>query len=77
MNRNKQTEILGGIITVIILILLIFLSNVETNKLSYIESVASSIVNPIQRVFADLGNKIQGNSTYFSNMDSITKENEE
>ena len=29
MNRNKQTEILGGIITVIVLILLIFLSNVE------------------------------------------------
>ena len=77
MNRNKQTEILGGIITVIILILLIFLSNVEVNKLSYIESVASSIVNPIQRVFADLKNKIEGNSTYFSNMDSIIKENEE
>ena len=77
MNRNKQTEILGGIITVIILILLIFLSNVETNKLSYLESFASSIVNPIQRVFADLKNKIEGNSVYFSNMESIQKENEE
>ena len=74
MNRNKQTEILGGVVTVIILILLIFLSNVETNKLSYFESVASSIVNPIQRIFTDLKNKIQGNSTYFSNMDSIIEE---
>ena len=77
MNRNRQTEILGGIITVIILILLIFLSNLEVNKLSYIETVASSVVNPIQRVFADLRNKIEGNSVYFSNMESIMQENEE
>ena len=77
MNRNKQTEILGGIITVIVLILLIFLSNVEVNKLSYLESAASSIINPIQRVFIDLRNKIQGNSAYFSNMETIMEENEE
>ena len=77
MNRNKQTQILGGLVTAIILILLIFLSNVETNKLSYLESVATSIVNPIQRVFTDLRNKIQGNNVYFSNMDSIMAENEE
>lgn len=77
MNRNKQTEILGGIVTVIVLILLIFLSNVEVNKLTYLESVASSIVNPVQRVFLDLRNKIQGNSAYFSNMETIMQENEE
>lgn len=77
MNRNKQTEILGGIITAVILVLLIFLSNVEVDKLSYIESVASSIINPIQRIFVDLKNKIQGNSAYFSNMESIMQENEE
>lgn len=77
MNRNKQTEILGGIITVIVLILLIFLSNVEVNKLSYLESAASSIINPIQRVFVDLKNKIQGNSVYFSDMETIIQENED
>ena len=33
MNRNKQTEVLGVIITIIILILLIFLTNMEVNKL--------------------------------------------
>ncbi len=77
MNRNKQTEILGGIITAVILILLIFLSNVEVDKLSYIESVASSVINPIQRVFVDFRNKIQGNSAYFSNLESIMQENED
>ena len=77
MNRNKQTEILGGIITAVILILLIFLSNVEVDKLSYIESVASSVINPIQRVFVDFRNKIQGNSAYFSNLEIIMQENED
>ena len=77
MNRNKQTEILGGVFTVIVLILLIFLSNVEVNKLSYIESAVSSIINPVQRVFVDFRNKIQGNSAYFSNMETIMQENEE
>ena len=32
MNRNKQSNILGGVITLIILILLIFLSNVQLDK---------------------------------------------
>ena len=77
MNRNKQTEILGEIITIIILVLLIFLSNVETSKLSYLESVASSIINPFQRMVTDLKNKVQGNTNYFSNMESIKAENQE
>ena len=41
MNRNKQSNILGGIITLIILILLVFLSNVKTDKLSFLESTVS------------------------------------
>ena len=77
MNRNKQTEILGEIITIFILVLLIFLSNVETSKLSYLESVASTIINPIQRVITDLKNKVQGNSNYFANLETIKAENEE
>lgn len=77
MNRNKQSNILGGIITLIILVLLIFLSNVQTDKLSFLESSVSSIVNPIQRVFTDLKNKIQGNSAYFMDIDNLQSENEE
>lgn len=77
MNRNKQTEVLGEIITIIILVLLIFLSNVETSKLSYLESAASKIINPIQRIITDVKNKVQGNTSYFANMESIKAENEE
>ena len=77
MSRNKQSNILGGIITLIILVLLIFLSNVQNDKLSFLESVASSVVTPIQRVFTDLKNKIQGNSAYFTDIEKLQVENEE
>ena len=77
MNRNKNTEVFGIIITVIILALLIFLTNVETNKLSYLETVAGNIVNPIQKVFNDIKNKIQGNTSYFADLDTVKAENEE
>jgi rod shape-determining protein MreC len=77
VNRNKQTELLGGIITLIILILLVFLSNVEVNKLSYFETAVNTIISPIQRIITDLKNKIQGNSEYFANMEKIQQENEE
>ena len=56
MNRNKQTEFLGGIVTAIILILLIFLSNLETGKLSFFENFANTVVSPIQNLFISLKN---------------------
>lgn len=77
MNRNKQTEFLGGIITVIILVLLIVLSNVPTGKLSFLESIVSTVVTPVQSLFISLKNKAEGNNQYFSNMDNLIKENEE
>ena len=77
MSRNKQNGLFGGIITLIILILLIFLSNVETDKLSYLESLGSKLTNPIQKVFVDLKNKIVGNTSYFDDIDTLKQENSE
>ena len=77
MGRNKQTSILGAVITIVILVLLIFLTNVKTDKLSFLESAVNSIVTPIQRVFTDLKNKIQGNSAYFTDIETLEQENAE
>lgn len=77
MNRNKQTEFLGVIITIIILVLLIILSNVQIGKLSFLESIVSSVVSPVQNLFISAKNKAQGNNEYFSNMENLIKENEE
>ena len=77
MNRNKQTEVLGGIITVVILISLIFLSNIENGKLSFLEGFANNVVSPVQNLLISLKNKAAGNSQYFSNINDLIQENDE
>lgn len=74
MNR-KRNDAIGVIITVIILILLVFLSNLKIEKISYVENAFSKIVMPIQSGFTYLKNKFQSNDQYFANVDSLKEEN--
>lgn len=75
MGRNKQNGLLGEIITLAILILLIFLSNVETSKVSYLEGLGSKIINPIQKIFVDLKSKVTSDTNYFDTMEKLKEEN--
>ncbi len=74
---KKKTGIIGIAITVVILILLVFLSNIKTGSLSYIENVFSAIFMPVQNGYTYLKNKISGNSSFFINIDDLKAENEE
>lgn len=74
MNK-KRNDAIGIIITIIILILLVFLSNLQIDKISYVEGAFSKLVMPIQSGFVNIKNKIQGNQTYFSNLDNLKQEN--
>lgn len=76
MNR-KKSGIVGITITIILLIILVFVSNLKLNKLSYIENAFSNIIMPIQSGITFLKNKISGNEQFFATMDSLKKENEE
>lgn len=73
---KKKAGIIGIAITIIILVILVFLSNVKSGSLSYIENVFSSLVMPLQNGYTYLKNKISGNSNFFSNMEELKKENE-
>lgn len=75
MNK-KRNDIIGVIITILILILLVFLSNLKIEKISYIGNAFNKLVMPIQSGFINLKNKLQGNNTYFSNLDNMREENE-
>ena len=77
MSENRHIGILGTIITIIILILIIVLTNVDTSKLSYFNSLTSSITIPVQVTFTKLKNKVTGNSNFFVKMEELEKENEE
>lgn len=74
MNRKRSGK-LGIIITIILLIILVFISNLKLNKFSYIENAFSNLIMPIQSGITYLTNKISGNNNYFATMDSLKKEN--
>lgn len=76
-NKKRNTGIIGIVITIIILILLVFLSNLKLESFSYIENAFSAIVMPIQTGYTYLKNKVTGNSNFFTNMDNLKSENDE
>lgn len=45
---KKKSRIMGIAITILILILLVFFSNVKTGSLSYIENAFSKVIMPLQ-----------------------------
>lgn len=74
---KKKTSIVGIIITILILIILVFVSNMNVQNLSYIENAVSTIVMPIQNGLTYLKNKITGNNTFFTDISKLQEENEQ
>lgn len=74
---KKKTSIVGIIITIVILIILVFISNMNVENLSYIENAISTIVMPIQNGLTYLKNKITGNNTFFADISKLKEENEQ
>ena len=74
---KKKKGILGVVVTTIILIILVFLTNVNTEKLSYIENVCNSLIMPIQNGITYVKNKIKGNNSFFENISEIQEKNKQ
>ena len=77
MQRNNKTSVFGIIITIVILIILVFVSNIKIEKFSYIGNAVSSLVVPIQNGLTYLKNKMSGNDAFFTNISNLKQENEE
>lgn len=77
MYKSKKKGIFGIVITIIILIFLVVMTNTDIADASYIENVASKIIMPIQNGFTYLKNKISGNDSFFDNINNLQAENEE
>ncbi len=76
MYKNKKAEIAGIVITIIILILIVVFSNADSET-SFLENAASKLVMPVQNGLTYLKNRISGNSTFFTDINNLTQENEE
>ena len=77
MYRNRKTGMIGIIITILILILTVILSNIDVQKMSYLENAFNSFVMPIQNGLTYLKNKMEGNSSFFTDISKLQDENEE
>lgn len=75
MYKNKKTGIIGVIITVIILITIVVISNIKIEDFSHIGGALSSFVMPVQNGMTYLKNKFSGNNTFFSDMATLKEEN--
>jgi rod shape-determining protein MreC len=77
MYKNKKTGMIGIIITIVVLILVVILSNIDLQEIPYMENIFSSIVMPIQNGLTHLKNKIAGNDSFFTDIETLKQENEE
>lgn len=76
MYRSKKSGLLGIIITIVLLILIVIFSNKETNT-TFFENIANKLVMPVQNELTYLKNKVSGNSTFFTDINSLKTENRE
>lgn len=76
MYNKKKKGIIGIIITIVILIFIVIVSNIETNNLSYAQNVFSFFVMPVQNGLTYLKNWIFGNNNFFTDISNLKEENE-
>ena len=77
MNKGKKTGTIGVIITIVILTTLVIITNIDTEKFSFVEGVTQKLVMPIQNGLTYLKNKIAGNNTFFEDINNLKQENKE
>ena len=76
MKNNKKSTIIGIMITVLILIFLVGVSNIKIDKISQVGNPFTKFVNSIQNSMVYLKNKLAGNDSFFINVEEMKKENE-
>ena len=70
-------EFCGIIITILLLIILVIVSNLDAEKLSSVENAFSTLVMPIQNGLTYLKNQLSGNNDFFTDINNLQQENKE
>ena len=76
MKKNKKNTVVGIVITTLILIFLVAVSNTKIEKISQIGNPFTNFVNSIQNSMVYLKNKVAGNDSFFLNIEEMKQENE-
>lgn len=73
--KKLKADKIGIVLTIIILISLIFLTNNNQTIFSFPEKIANNIISPIQNCFVYIKNKLNKNTSFFENIESLKNEN--
>ncbi len=65
MKKRKQTQLIGTIISIIFLLLIIFFTNVDISKYSYIEEINSKVSYPFRKVQMFFMKRSKNKNEYF------------
>lgn len=76
MYNKKKKGIIGIIISIFVLIIIVMISNIKMNNLSYAQSAFNFFVMPIQNGLTYLKNWISGNDSFFEDINNLREENE-
>ena len=76
MYNKKKKGIIGIIIAIFALIIIVMISNIKMNNLSYAQSAFNFFVMPIQNGLTYLKNWISGNDSFFEDINNLREENE-
>ena len=74
-NKIKNSSHIGIILTIILIIALVLLTNVDNNSLSSIENIAYKVVAPVQNAVTYIGKKFDRNSSFFTDINELQEEN--
>ena len=77
MNRSKKTSRIGITITIVVLIVIVIISNIKIEDMSNVENGFGVLVMPIQNGLTYLKNWMSGNDSFFTNVGTLEKDNEE
>lgn len=77
MYNKKKYGVVGVILAIIILIIVVVLTNTQNSNLSFMENLANKVVMPVQNGLTYLKNKINGNSSFFANVNNLKDENQD
>ena len=59
MKKRKQSQMIGIILSIVILLLIIFFTNLDLSKYSYAEAITAKITLPFKKVQMFFMTKIQ------------------
>lgn len=77
MAKNRKTGLIGIIITIILLLGLVAITNGKLENVGYIEIIASKTVTPVKNALTYLKNKVENNDSFFATIEDLENENKE